>query len=195
MHEEAGFTLVEMLVALALFGLIAAAGVGLLGFGVRAQAAAGERMDDDAALRRVDALLTADLVQAVPRITRGTDGRPLNAFVGDGGAGVALGLVRGGWSNPDGQPRASLQKVAWEVRDGSLTRTAWPMLDGAAPGAAVAVVRGVTGLSIRYRQADGAWRERWDALRPTDMPRLVELTLTIEARAPVTLSYLVGTGA
>ena len=59
----------------------------------------------------------------------------------------------------------------------------------------VAVVRGVTGLSLRYRQADGAWRERWDALKPAYLPRLVEVTLTLEGRAPVTLSYLVGTGA
>jgi len=192
-QDEAGFTLVEMMVALAIFALIAAAGTGLLAFGVRAQAAAGARMDGTGALRRFDALLGADLAQATPRLTRDAAGASLPAFVGDGA--IVAGLVRGGWSNPDARARASLQKVAW-VREGdAIVRRTWPMLDGAAPSAAVTMLRGVTGFAVRYRFADGSWHDRWETTKPDALPRLVEVTVTRTKEAPVRAVYLVGTGA
>ena len=52
-----GFTLVELVVSLFIFALISAAGVSLLGYSVDAQASAGKRLDEVAAIRRVGALL------------------------------------------------------------------------------------------------------------------------------------------
>jgi general secretion pathway protein J len=67
LHSGAqGFTLVELMVALFIFALISAAGVTLLSYSVSAQASAGTRLDEVAALRRVGAILTADLAQASP---------------------------------------------------------------------------------------------------------------------------------
>ena len=66
-----GFTLVEVMVALMIFGMIASAGVGLLAFSVRAQGATVERLDDTGALARLSSLMGADLAQAVNRPARG----------------------------------------------------------------------------------------------------------------------------
>ena len=60
-----GFTLVEVMVALMIFGMIAAAGVAILSFSVRAQATSAARLDDTAALHRTVAALSADLAQAL----------------------------------------------------------------------------------------------------------------------------------
>ncbi|HYZ47905.1 MAG TPA: type II secretion system protein, partial [Sphingomonas sp.] len=80
-----GFTLVELLVALLIFGMLAAAGVGLLRFSVDAQAATKTRLDALAGERRVESLVAADAAQAVPRVTRNEAGDPVQAF--DGGPG------------------------------------------------------------------------------------------------------------
>ena len=42
---EHGFTLVEVMIALMIFGMLAAAGVAILTFSVRAQTATGKRLD------------------------------------------------------------------------------------------------------------------------------------------------------
>jgi prepilin-type N-terminal cleavage/methylation domain-containing protein len=83
---EHGFTIVELMVSLLIFAMLAAAGVALLGFSVRAEQAAAERLDENAALQRARAILTADLAQAAPRITRDRDGARVPSFVGGTGA-------------------------------------------------------------------------------------------------------------
>lgn len=188
-----GFTLVELMVALFIFGLLAASGVALLSFSVRAQAATSVRFDRLAALQRVNALLTADLIQTVPRPVRDRDGVMLPAFIGEGGEkeGVALGLVRGGWSNPAGAPRSALQRVEYRLVDDRLERTRWPMLDGAAPDPVAVVLTGVQSLGVRYHGKDG-WRPQWDSESPTAMPEAVEIVLNIQDVGTIRQLYLTG---
>ncbi|HWT13108.1 MAG TPA: prepilin-type N-terminal cleavage/methylation domain-containing protein, partial [Allosphingosinicella sp.] len=80
-----GFTLVEMLIALSIFGMLTAAGVALLSVTARTQETSDRLLAELGEIRRVGALLTADLAQAVPRIRRGADGRPRRAFAGGAG--------------------------------------------------------------------------------------------------------------
>lgn len=192
--SESGFTLVELMVSLFIFALLAAAGVALLGFSVKAQGAAGERLDEVAALRRLSALMAGDLAQATARISRDSDGRPRAAFVGTTGGGpIALGFVRAGWSNPDGAARASLQRVDWRLEGDRIERRAYPMVDGATPAAWSPVMRGVSALTLRYRLG-GEWREVWDPVRPSAVPRAVEATVTVDGVGPVRMLFLSGTG-
>lgn len=190
-----GFTLVELAVALFVFGLLASAGVALLGFSVRAQGAAGERLDEMAAIRRVSAIMTADLAQAAPRISRSASGAPQVAFFGSAGGNrdLALAFIRRGWENPYGVPRASLQKVQYRLVDDRLERRAAPMLDGAEPGPPATIIRGVKSLVLRYRLG-GEWRPRWDATRPDALPRAVEMVLDVEGIGPVRQVFQTGTG-
>lgn len=192
---EAGFTLVELLISLLIFGMIAGAGVGLLGFSVRAQEASSERLNEVSAIRRVGAILTSDLAQAAPRLVRDVNGARMPAFVGEGGAqgAVALGFVRRGWSNGGAMARASLQRVEYRLVDGNLERQGWPMLDGAEPGKSTIVLRGVTSLAMRYRRK-GEWRDIWDADRVEAMPEAVEVVMDLERIGRVRQLFLTGTG-
>jgi general secretion pathway protein J len=193
-HEH-GFTLVELVVALFIFALISAAGVSLLSFSVGAQASTGKRLDEVAAIRRVGALLTADLAQAAPRVSRDADGRQQVAFEGGTGAPkeVVLAFVRRGWSNEEAAARASLQKVEYRLEDGALFRRTWPMVDGAEASPPSRVLGGVRSLALRYR-IGGEWRERWDSKRPGAMPQAVEAVIDIEGLGPVRQLFLTGTG-
>jgi general secretion pathway protein J len=174
-----GFTLVELLVSLFIFGMLSAAGVALLSFSVRAQEAAEARLGDLAGFRRAGALLAGDLAQAAPRLARDRSGNPRPAFEGGSGesGGVALAFVRRGWENLDDAPRASLQRVEYSFVEGRLERRIYPRLDGAEPMPATQVVVGVRRLRFRYRDRDGAWRERWDPSNPAELPRAVELVM------------------
>jgi general secretion pathway protein J len=189
-----GFTLIELLVALTIFGMLAAAGVGLLSFSVRAQEVADDRLGKLAELRRAGALLTADLAQAAPRVHRDEGGAARPAFEGTSGQGDALllSLVRRGWDNPDDANRSTLQKVRYRLSGGRIERIGYPHVDGAAPLPAVAVVSEVRSLRLRYRDREGNWRDRWDPTQPGQLPLAVEMVLETEAGGRIRQLFLVG---
>src|SRR5205085_250131 len=93
-----GFTLVEMLIALVIFGMLTAAGVTLLSLTVRTQETSDRLLDTLGTLRRTGALLNADLAQAAPRLHRNANGEQMAAFTGgNGGEALLLAFVRRGW--------------------------------------------------------------------------------------------------
>ena len=188
--NQRGFTLVEVMIALLIFGLIAAAGVALLSFSIRAQGAAGARLDDIGAVERLDAILTADLAQAVDRPARDERGVTLPAFIGTA---TTLRLVRGGWSNLDDAPRSSLQKVDYRLDGQAITRAGYPFLDGAEPYPAGAMLDHVRGIALRYR-FHGAWSDRWDGSQGAPLPQAVELTITRTGGTALRQMFLAGTG-
>lgn len=191
-RAPAGFTLVELLVALAIFAMLGAAGVALLRGGVDASQASAARFDESARLLRVRALLLDDLAQAAPRRVRDSNGVLLPAFAGARGNGpgtLLLALTRRGWTNDDGLARASLQRVEWHLSPaGALERRAWPMLDGAAPGAPATLLTGLTGATVRFRTR-GAWTDRWEA--PDTLPDAVEVMFDWR-EGRITQAFLVG---
>jgi general secretion pathway protein J len=184
-----------LLVALTIFALLAAAGVGLLSFSVRAQEVAGERLESLAEVRRAGALLTSDLAQAAPRVSRDEAGAPRPAFLGGSGQGdtILFSLVRRGWENLDDASRPSLQKVSYRLVGNRLERLAYPQVDGAPPLPPVPVATGVRTVRLRYRDREGQWRERWDPTQPSLMPLAVELVIDTEASGRVRQLFLVGT--
>lgn len=191
-----GFTLVELMVALLIFGMLAAAGVALFSFSVRAQDVADDRLAALAQVRRTGALLTADLAQAAPRLSRDETGTVHRAFEGGTGQGpgVAIALVRRGWDNLDQADRPSIQKVEYRLAGDRLERTGYRFVDGAAPPAPIILVDRVRALRLRYRDDKGEWRDRWDPDQPAPMPVAVEMLLTVGEDAPVRQLFLVGTG-
>jgi len=194
-QREAGFTLIEMMIALMIFGMVAAAGVALLSFSVRAQAATAARLDDVGAYSRLSSALAADLAQAVERPTRDLRGGLLPAFQGENGGttGPFLQLVRGGWTNLDEAARPGDQRVEYRLEKGLLLRTAYPMLDGAVPYPAATMADKVASVSLRYRLA-GAWADRWVQRPEAPLPQALELVVTRVDGVQVRAVYLVGTG-
>ena len=189
-HAEAGFTLVEVMVSLLIFGMIAAAGVAILSFSVRAQGTTGVKLDDMTALTRTMSILSADLAQARDRPARDEAGTVLPAFVGQT---ASLRFVRAGWSNLDGAPRASLQKVAYQLQDATLQRIAYPMVDGAQPLPPAALMTHVRQVALRYR-IGGAWSDRWDGANGVPLPDALELRVQRDDGILFRQMFLVGSG-
>ena len=189
--KESGFTLVELMVALLIFGMLAAAGVGLLRFSVDAQAATRTRLDALASERRIESLVASDTGQAVPRVTRNEAGDPVQAFEGDP---IGFALVRAGVDPLEDATRPGLQKIEYRLEGGKLVRRTWPMLDGARPNPPATLAGRVAAVTLRYRSKDG-WREIWDPLRPDLLPRAIEMIVRPMQGSVMRYVFLVGTGA
>ena len=191
-----GFTLIEMMVALMIFAMLATAGVSLLGFSVRAQAAATARLDSVAADQRMASLIAADLAQALPRIFRDTSGARQPAFAGTNGIGDAplLRYTRGGLGNGLETTRAAIQRVELTLVSGRLERRAYAMVDGTVAGPPMPLARDIETIRLRYRDK-GLWAGTWDDPRPAALPQAIEMIVKRRGRPALMMAFMVGTGA
>lgn len=181
MKREQGFTLVEVVVALFIFAMLATAGVALLGFAVRAQAASTQRLAGVSDDRRMSALLIADLGQVVARVTRDASGEGRPAFQAKQGT-LLLAYVRGG---------AKPQYVEIRLNQGQLTRAAAPFADGAVSQRPIVLASDVERADLRFRIED-EWEDKWLPTKTDAMPRAVELTIAERGKAPLTRRFIVG---
>ena len=122
-----GFTLLEMLVALAIFGLLAVMSYGGLASVLEQQFRTEAEAERLAALQKAYLIMQRDIEQVVARPVRDGFGDEQPPLAGD----QALEFTRGGWSNPLGRPRSNLQRVAYAWDDRQLRRYVWQVLDRA----------------------------------------------------------------
>ncbi|MBD3837082.1 MAG: type II secretion system minor pseudopilin GspJ [Brevundimonas sp.] len=190
-----GFTLVEVLVALAVFALIAAAGALVLARTIDTRFVVHEHAERIAELQRMRALLKADLAQAAPRRTRAPTGRPLpRALMGQTVPGdPVLTLVRAGWSNPDGAARPSLQRVEYRVVEDRLERRASTYLDGARAGPPQVLYRGVSDVAVTFIQ-DGSEAPAFLSSRDRPLPQAVRIVMTLDGLGRVDQLFAVSAG-
>nr|MBF0681931.1 type II secretion system minor pseudopilin GspJ [Pseudomonas sp.] len=128
----AGFTLLELLIAIALFALLGLGTYRMLEAVLRSDEAvrAQERILRD--ISRAVWAVERDLQQAAPRPIRDGYGDEQNAFIGQVPGleeGAAFELTRSGWRNPTGLQRANLQRVRWRLAGDQLERLYWVVLD------------------------------------------------------------------
>ncbi|HEX8447178.1 MAG TPA: type II secretion system protein GspJ [Sphingomonas sp.] len=159
---EQGFTLIELIVSLALFGLIAVAGLALVENVLGVQAQTDGRLERLGDLQRAMFVLTSDLEQV-------SDG----AITGNA-AGIAFrrhAQALGGYGAP----------VAYAVSGGGLVRTLSPTVPGA-PARVQRLLDGVSAARWRYRDGRAGWRDAWPpaaADRKDDWPDAIEVTMVL----------------
>ncbi|GAB3248392.1 GspJ family type II secretion system protein [Chitinimonas naiadis] len=187
MHRASkrGFTLIEILVALAVFSVLAV----IAYQGVARLANAKQVMDADnrkwreltVALARFD----DDFAQVANRPWRDEGGTTQSAVRGAAGAldanGAQLELVR-----YDGE---RLTHLGYRLRDGHLELLLWNALDLAPRSSptALAMLDKVKTFSLRFLDGAGQWQLSWpQGAEAAQLPRGVEVTITLESGETVT---------
>ena len=184
--RQAGFTLIEVMVALAVFGVLSALAYMTLGQTLDNSDMLTERMDRLQAIQRTMSYLSTDLLQAAPRPIRADLGSE-PALRSSFGSEFALELTRNGWPNSAGVPRSTQQRMAYRIEEDELIRYHWNVLDRTAGSLPVATILldEIESLTFRFLQANGDWSDQWppSATGVTSvtsvLPRAVEITLIL----------------
>jgi general secretion pathway protein J len=192
---DAAFTLVEALVSLFVFSLIAAGSVAMLMQGVASQRVVVEQQTALRELGIARALLSADALQTVPRATREADGARAPVFAGGDASGVMLHLVRGSADIvSDGKARSRTQVVEYRLKDGAMIRSSRDALDpaGGTDVSERVLFRRINNARVEF--FDGAeWRGEWVAREPGNaLPRAIAVTGEVPRYGEVRIVALVG---
>jgi general secretion pathway protein J len=181
MARRAGFTLVELLVSLAILGLIAVLGYRALASLADSEAKLTAEARHWQNLDAMFARLEADLREAIPRPARtGVATEP--AWIGDVDA-AGNAELRFSRAGPEFsvEPGTSGQRIGYRLRDAAVEVLYWPRLDqpAAVLPQAYALAGGVAGFRVAYLDAGGGWRDRWPAPGESPVPRAVRVAVTL----------------
>jgi len=187
----AGFTLLELLVALAIFGLLATMSYSGLQAVMTQQSYTELAADRLSELQKLYLIMQRDIEQVVLRPIRDEFGDVQPPLMG----GENFRLTRAGWRNPAGRQRSSLQRVGYAYEEDQLVRYTWLVLDRAQDSEPLIqpLTDAIEQLQVRYLGADNEWKEEWpDRLNTADpaieaalLPRVVEVTLEHEMYGPI----------
>ena len=199
MRSEVGFTLVEVLIAMAITAFVAVVGYTGLTTVITGVDSLRQETRQLEELNRAFQVLGRDLHQFVDRSVYDEFGSRLSSMEGGELAAQSLSFTRAGWHNSVGLPRSSLQRVAYYVDEDKLIRASWPVLDrtGAVEPVEVVLLREVDTFQVRFlgaldelevnrdSQIDRRfWQENWipDVSRRealTEPPIAVEVRLFV----------------
>lgn len=161
--RQQGFTLLEALVAMAIFSFIGVAAYNLLASTGRLKESGDAGYAALSGMQLAMRQIEEDVSQFTPRSVAGK-GREGSDALDAAPEDAVVEFTRAGWRNPLGLPRSGLQRVAWAVdEDGRLLRRYRRVIDDTDPDELLerVYVSEVTSLELRYLDDKGKWQESW----------------------------------
>ncbi|MBV1915802.1 MAG: type II secretion system minor pseudopilin GspJ [Pseudomonadales bacterium] len=177
-HRSAGFTLVELMIAIVLFSILSVGSYQVLNSVINSHRKLSSHNEKFDALRRSINMLTRDLQQARSRTIINTYGEQEGALILESSDPARLVLSTAGWANPLASPRGTVSRVEFFVEDEVLIKRRWLVLDAVDEDSFydMPLVKGVLEFQIRALDSEQRWISYWPT---TDMP-LTELPQALE---------------
>lgn len=188
--RTSGFTLLEVLIAVAIFVIVGTLALGGYNQLVKQSEIVERSSARTRAVQTAVQRMVQDFATLEPRPVREPLGESFQpALRADARSEQLAELTHSGWSNPSGIPRSTLQRVAYRLdENGRLRRDYWYVLDRtlAMEPVSTVLVDKVETLELRFMDNNGRWHEQWPPLgySAPDAQRIrpiaVEITLELE---------------
>ena len=188
---QRGFTLLEMVITIAIFAFIYVWVASFLGSALQGREQLKDSADEMERTQRAVTFLTLDFEQLINRPVRDPYGDPQPAILGRDNY---VEFTRLGWSNPFGlRKRSEMQRVVYTLEDGTLFRRYWPVLDTnvATEYQQDVLIDHVERFTVRYLdltpQGEWQWLELWPDVAMSAvpvwqqrLPKSIELEIELE---------------
>jgi general secretion pathway protein J len=199
-----GFTLIEVLLAMAITGF-----VGLLAYsGLSTSMIAADEHEQQAsriaAIQLPLTVIERDVRHAVARAIRDEYGDREAPMLGGSLNDYPLILTRRDWDNPRQLPRSELQRVRYVLENNQLWRQSWAVLDRLSEEEGqqnTLLLEGVENLELAFLDGNssgaaqsplgGEWVDDWDD--PDRLPLALEIKLELENFGEVTRVFSIPT--
>jgi len=179
-HPQRAFTLIEVLVAIVILGVVALLAYRATAAMTDSEAHLTQESDRWRSLDMLLARLESDMRQAIPRSARmGTSTEPSwLALPADSFGNTVLAFTRAG---PEFavEPGIAGQRIGYRLRDGAIEALYWPQLDnvpGAVPAAYV-LARDIDRFRVVELSSRNIWSPQWPLPGETNIPRAVRIEI------------------
>jgi general secretion pathway protein J len=169
--RRAGFTLVEVMIAIFIAAIMFAIGYRALNQGLQYNESLKVSQARITEIQRGMRVIAQDFAQLAARAARDTQGtgQLLPAISAQNRDNTLMVFSRTGWSNPAGVQRPAEQRVRYRFIDGSLIRDYWLALDAALaaePRQRILLTR-LKSVEVRFLDpASRNWRTEWPVSSP-----------------------------
>lgn len=199
-RKTQGFTLIEVLVSIAIFATLSVAAYQVVNQIQRSNEVSIERSSRLNALQRSLVILDNDFRQMAQRQFR-TNGEEASSklilmqeYLLDSDT-VGVMFTRLGWHNPQQQfPRGEVTKVGYRIKEETLERVWWryPDTPTGQEGVVTPLLEGIEAFSLEFYNGS-SWLKEWQ----TDgaLPKAVRLKLTLKDYGEIERIYLTPSGS
>lgn len=193
-----GFTLIEIIIALAIFAILATITSSLLIQSVHVQERVSLHSERTAEIELAIALLQQDITQLIPRAVRGNEMHLFPPIIGQA---KYFEFTRGGVTNPMSiEQRSTLMRVAYVCEQHQLIRRIWQQLD--TPDRSqyhdTALLKQLKSCSFEYMGLHNTLVSSWYQEPPRSrkpipifLPKAIQVNLTFTENEPLTLLFAI----
>lgn len=188
MKRQGGFTLIEVIVAVAIAAIVAVMGFEAMQGALKSR----ERLKEHAARLQSLQYTMRTFVQDLSQLSARPVREPLGAeYQPAVEGGTEFLFTRAGWTNPVGVERSTLQRVRYVVRDNKLYREYWLVLDAQLEPQPIPrlLLDGVLNFKVRYMDVGRTWQDIW----PPAAQAGAQLTLRELGRRPLAIELTLET--
>ena len=182
--KQIGFTLIEVLIAIAIFAILS-----VLAYGGLSSVIESKQQTEDALtrLRQLQLTMTKlqrDIEQVSAREAKDEFGGSLLKLSSGQDSELLIQFTRNGWRNPAELTRSHLQRVAYKLDEDKLIRMTWPYVDRAQDAQAIEtlLIDNISEIKFKFYDSE-SWSDNWPkqsafaADEEHDLPRAVEVTI------------------